>query len=322
MIVVVAVANEEQQTQAVTRMTTNHPCTRLTLVVYRLTDDERAHPDQYPVNYLRNLGLEQVQTSHVLVVDVDFVPSMGLASRIHEALTAEQKLLDADKAPLALVVPAFERVMDCSTVHDNHHCQQLLQTNSSFLPETFEALQHCVESKDCRVFQSTNNRDGHGSTRSQEWLQRQWYEDNNKDEATQHRVRRISCFESLRYEPYVVIEWCLPPATTTESARAVPFYDERFHGYGKNKIQHVQHLRLLGYQFGVLPQGFLIHNPHADSLVKETWNNRTASDLHASMDALYPAFLHELLDLLTRNNAHEKKSYTIVEQCQRQRKSK
>ena len=49
-------------------------------------------------------------------------------------------------------------------------------------------------------------------------------------------MRPIECFRSNRYEPYVVI-----------SMAQMPLYDERFAGYGKNKIQHVSHLRRMGY---------------------------------------------------------------------------
>ena len=49
-------------------------------------------------------------------------------------------------------------------------------------------------------------------------------------------VRPIECFRSNRYEPYVVV-----------SMAQMPLYDERFAGYGKNKIQHVSHLRRMGY---------------------------------------------------------------------------
>ena len=46
-----------------------------------------------------------------------------------------------------------------------------------------------------------------------------------------------------RYEPYLVVR-AGPPT---------PLYDERFTGYGKNKIEHVTHLRWAGWRFAVLP---------------------------------------------------------------------
>ena len=51
---------------------------------------------------------------------------------------------------------------------------------------------------------------------------------------------------------------------------ATPFFDERFVGYGKNKIQWIQHLRLLGFTFHVMPKIFVIHCPHEDSTARRT----------------------------------------------------
>jgi hypothetical protein len=46
------------------------------------------------------------------------------------------------------------------------------------------------------------------------------------------------------------------------------YYDERFMA-GKNKIQHVAHLRVHGYQFAILPEGFIVHYPHRESKAKK-----------------------------------------------------
>mmetsp|Transcript_16259 Transcript_16259/g.30766 ORF Transcript_16259/g.30766 Transcript_16259/m.30766 type:complete len:105 (-) Transcript_16259:86-400(-) len=51
-----------------------------------------------------------------------------------------------------------------------------------------------------------------------------------------------------------------------------PYYDERFHGYGKNKIQNIVHLQFKGYAFSVIPAlGFLTHHPHPHSKAMEKW---------------------------------------------------
>ena len=39
-------------------------------------------------------------------------------------------------------------------------------------------------------------------------------------------------------------------------------FDERFVGYGKNKVQLLVHLRRAGYAFDVLGGGFVVHFPH------------------------------------------------------------
>ena len=38
-----------------------------------------------------------------------------------------------------------------------------------------------------------------------------------------------------------------------------------FYGYGKNKIEHISHLRYSGFEFYVLPRSFLCHFPHPHS---------------------------------------------------------
>lgn len=47
----------------------------------------------------------------------------------------------------------------------------------------------------------------------------------------------------------------------------MPLYDERFVGYGWNKVQWIEHLRRFGYQFYVFNKGFIIHCPHPEFYV-------------------------------------------------------
>ena len=76
-----------------------------------------------------------------------------------------------------------------------------------------------------------------------------------------------------------------------------PYYDERFHGYGNNKIQHIKHLRARGYRFGVIPAlGFLTHHPHPVSSAKKLWTRekRKEEGLHMKMRALSDQYKTEL----------------------------
>lgn len=325
-------------------------CPQLELIVYQLDEETEVSPEQYPINVLRNMALDLVETSHILVLDVDFVPSQNLHETIRSVLLQNlwKSKDDTTDANYAVVVPAFERVLlePCTSDAD---CKQHLRMDSSFIPHTFEDLKRCYESKGCIVFQSKNNWDGHSSTRSLEWLNRRWYDDdaieeiNKKGNDTQ-MIRSIECFDSLRYEPYVAIRWCptgkqasATQATNVKSeldyanasdamnnrkhdlqtvARPIaPYYDERFHGYGKNKIQHISHLRILGYKFRVLPEGFIVHNPHLESKVKETWNDMKASTLHREMDELYEKYLKELVDKYIKGS--EQMPQSIVGPCKR-----
>jgi Glycosyl-transferase for dystroglycan len=280
--------------------TTTTSCSDLELLQYMASDAE-SDIGNYPVNRLRNLGLDRVRTSHILILDVDFVPSRNLDETIRAGLTQQQmvrtqhpELNLASEDRQALIVPAFERVppQPCDT---ETACGAYLLANSSFLPQTFSDLKDCHAKKDCSVFQSQVSWDSHYSTRSQSWLEEKWYYHN--DDGEKRNLKSLDCFHSLRYEPYVVLRWCprlADPTASSSSTPVAPYYDERFYGYGKNKIELISHLRFMGYQFAILPEGFIVHNPHPESAVKQTWNNRDGSTLHSTMDKLYPDFLKEI----------------------------
>jgi hypothetical protein len=80
-----------------------------------------------------------------------------------------------------------------------------------------------------------------------------------------------------------------------------PYYDERFHGYGKNKMQHILHLQKTGYAFSVIPSiGFLTHHPHPVSQNRKYWKKMSSAEedspknLKAKMKRLYSKFRNEL----------------------------
>ena len=287
-------------------------CPHMTLIPYMLSPAEDESPELYPVNVMRNIGLDAVETSHVLMADVDFVPSDHLQETIRSALLLlltqhsdnHDDNHDDDHDKHALVVPVFERLPSTPPCTTNENCLQPLLQNSSFIPHDFAQLTTCLKDEDCIVFQSNNNPAGHSSTRSGEWLQKKWYQEddndnNNNNKTKTKKLRTLDCFDTARYEPYVVLRWCpTDPRQPQQQRRPVaPYYDERFHGYGKNKIELVQHLRLMGYRFSVLPEGgFMVHSPHVESRVKQRWNAVEDSDLHGDMDRLYRDFLKELVD--------------------------
>jgi len=195
---------------------------------------------------------------------------------------------------LAVVVPVFQRrVRSCSSVAD---CRALVaQTNP--IPASLEELQQCVtgiipapatettleanssrslrsRSGNCIVFQAESNYHGHSTTRSSDWLA-----------ASAHWPvpQPITCIDSIRYEPYLVLSTWGP---------ATPRYDEQFTGYGKNKIQFVNHLRVAGFKFSVLPREFLVHFPHPFSPAKLTWLQNTTLRKH--VDTQFASFMKKL----------------------------
>ncbi|XP_055927161.1 xylosyl- and glucuronyltransferase LARGE2s-like [Argiope bruennichi] len=55
-----------------------------------------------------------------------------------------------------------------------------------------------------------------------------------------------------KYEPYVILR----------KTNSVPYYDERFSGYGMNKVTHVTELFAANFTFTVLPDMWVLHLPH------------------------------------------------------------
>ena len=247
-------------------------CPQLKIIPYY--GGSEIDPGKYPVNKLRNIGLDALETYHYLMVDIDFVPSEQLGVSIHESFQHVTGNRDA------MVVPAFEKWdMRYHEATDQYH--QIFHEDPNFIPSIFDELKKCMnaarDQPRCYVFQRIFNPPGHETTKSEEWLEKKWM--------VNGKPRSIHCFEGDRYEPYVLLRWC---------SGSTPYYDERFEGYGKNKIEYIAHLRYVGYQFIVLPgPGFIIHVPHEQSSAKNSWIEND-NGLHKNMDELYYNFLKDL----------------------------
>ncbi|KAL7518174.1 hypothetical protein ACHAWX_003026 [Stephanocyclus meneghinianus] len=282
-------------------------CPQMTVLTHVHDEgDEKGDSSTYPVNLLRNKGLDAVTTSHILIMDVDLIPSSDLSHVIIDNLVDQITIYNQTqprekngglRIPMqAIIVPAFERKIEIPCP-DIESCKSYMKNDPNFLPSLFYELKECVENEDCIVFQSDMNWEGHHTTDSEKWLNKQWYEvesaEDKSSSSKARRIRQIKCFDSLRYEPYVVMPWC-PPSSSETPRPMTPYYDERFYGYGKNKIQHISHLRFRGFQFSVLPQSFVVHHPHPESSVKQVWNNQKENTLHGKMDKLYRKYITEL----------------------------
>ncbi|KAI8494752.1 hypothetical protein Bbelb_273570 [Branchiostoma belcheri] len=67
----------------------------------------------------------------------------------------------------------------------------------------------------------------------------------------EEQVYPVSTYQD-KFEPYLVLRM----------SSSLPLYDERFSGYGMNKVTHTMELLAAGYQFLVLPNVWAIHVPH------------------------------------------------------------
>ncbi|KAJ1453249.1 glycosyl-transferase for dystroglycan-domain-containing protein [Pelagophyceae sp. CCMP2097] len=230
------------------------------------TAEETEDANLYPVNKLRNTAIDAVETSHYMAIDADFWPNAALYAN----------LLNATQYPakLALVVPAFQ-IVPFAKKSDCRHGADCMEQFEHLAPQTFKQLLVCVESANCDVFNVVQNMGGHSSTGYLEWFKQT------------DQLRMLPCVASERWEPYVMLR---------KAVEDRPRYDERYTGYGKNKISHTLELRLRNYTFAVLQDAYLTHVPHPSSEAKQHFSAATSSD----SDATHRARMNDLFEKLAK----------------------
>lgn len=202
----------------------------------------------YPVNAMRNRALAAARTDVVLLLDVDFWPSAELGELASSA-RKYASLREATAARNAIVLPAFE-TRDSGGVGVEAARDAALDGKSA-------AAQMYRDGR-LKAFHADRYRAGHRATDYAKWL-----------EAT--RPYRVRYEEG--YEPYILV-----------ARAAVPWYDERFVGYRKNKVVHLLHLASLGVQFVIHPHAFAVHAPHPRA---RTWKVTHTTGLWEQLAAMY-----------------------------------
>lgn len=202
----------------------------------------------YPVNSMRNRALAGADTDVVLLLDVDFWPSAELA----ELMANPRKyasLLQAVNQRTAVVLAAFESG----------------ETGSIGVEQAREAVLRgkigaAAMSRDGRLkpFHTDRYRAGHRATDYARWT-------------TAKQPYSVRYEEG--YEPYVLV-----------SRRFVPWYDERFIGYRKNKVVHLLHVSTLGLKFVAHPNAFVVHSPHPRA---RTWKVTRKTGLWDQLATIY-----------------------------------
>ena len=82
------------------------------------------------------------------------------------------------------------------------------------------------------------------------------------------------------YEPYVMAH-----------RKYIPWYDERFKGYRKNKVVHLMHMHALGMNFVVTPRAYVVHVPHKEA---NTWHVTQATGTWKKLQRLYDVVKEEI----------------------------
>ncbi|XP_075738255.1 xylosyl- and glucuronyltransferase LARGE2s isoform X2 [Rhipicephalus microplus] len=198
----------------------------------------------YPVNMLRNVALQQVNTPFVFLTDIDFLPMHGLYEYLKRSVFA----LGIESSRKALIVPAFET-----------------QRYRLSFPKTKAELLSMLDMGTLFTFRYHVWQKGHAPTNYAKW----------RTATTPYLVNW-----EPNFEPYVVVK------------RDVPEYDKRFVGFGWNKVSHIMELHAQGYEFVVLPNGFMVHMPHAPSL--DIARFRSSSQYRKCLSLLKSEFARDL----------------------------
>ena len=189
------------------------------------------YDDMYPINNLRNLALDAATSQMVLLVDVDFVPSPQLASLCSGVGPGP----DMQKSSISYA----EAHSLCSDGAVLVVPAFEVEENLAALPSTQHELASLWQEHRAEGFHVSNFPKGHSPTDFERWF-------------SASSPYTIDYQE--HFEPYVIACRVL-----------VPRYDERFRGYGMNKISHLYEIAAAGATFAVLPHVFLTAREHARS---------------------------------------------------------
>ena len=245
---------------------TPNTCALRVELVGQVIEDERAQP--YPINALRNRAMSLAQSPLVFVLDVDFVasPRLGMPGDGYRDPEVWARLMALASDRGAVVVPAFELVdgHQMEAYIGEHLVKSLVTGGKAGLRKAYK--QELVGAFNARDFEA-----GHGPTNTSRWIR-------SKDP---HAVYKVDYQD--KYEPFVVL------ARTT-----APAADERFVGYGANKLMFVKSLEAAGFRFVVHGSGFVVHVPHPKTSMANRFIAHRKGSSRDPMDVLRDIVEEEL----------------------------
>ncbi|CBK20005.2 uncharacterized protein [Blastocystis hominis] len=93
----------------------------------------------------------------------------------------------------------------------------------------------------------------------------------------------------------------------------LPRFDERFINYGYNKVQWLEHLRWVGFDFQVLTRGFAVDVPHAHSRHWARFVEQLYGKLEPGQSRVIP--MQSLYDQFQRELRRNFTSRQVVKKC-------
>ncbi|CAK8679655.1 unnamed protein product [Clavelina lepadiformis] len=175
----------------------------------------------FPHNVLRNAARSGVLTQHVLLVDIDVMPNVGLRSQFLEFAERKSLFKKGGGDQTAYVLPVFE-----------------VKKGFPF-PRNKNQLLQGVEDGTVRPFHNETCWWCHKTENFDEW---------RKIQQTEKLDVAFAAEWDKSWEPFYIAH------------RSVPMFDERFKQYGFDRIQQICEMHVAGYDFVVLDNAFLTHH--------------------------------------------------------------
>ncbi|KAK9825605.1 hypothetical protein WJX74_010038 [Apatococcus lobatus] len=208
----------------------------------------------YPYNALRNQALARAGSDVILAVDADFLVVPGLHEKLSGSDAAKALLEDLTMRRQVVVLPAFETDAALGIDAGAQIAVKAQTGTKQQLQQMYEARQVIQFAEFYPV--------GHRSTNYPKFF----------NSSTPYAVK----FKT-GYEPYILV-----------SRRAMPWYDERFRGYGWDKVMQLYQLDSMNFQFVVHPTAFVIHRPHIPSSgYNHTFTGEAYTKKHKPTDHLW-----------------------------------
>mmetsp|Transcript_521 Transcript_521/g.1388 ORF Transcript_521/g.1388 Transcript_521/m.1388 type:complete len:455 (-) Transcript_521:411-1775(-) len=231
-------------------------CQLRVLLAHEVFAEERA-TTLYPVNALRNYARLLADTPLVANIDVDMLPSASLSKALAEGWdstsdaaasgsksgapgSASSLLSLMSEKEAVVVIPAFETLCGGPAYAD-----ELSVAGKQQLSEAID--KECLQPFRNKVAPACHNVTDFA----------RWFGMREEGGGT---VKEYAVQYQNEFEPWFI-----------SKRAATQWYDVRYRGYGKNKIQQVAHTAGRGAVFHVHPTGFLVHRPHPESAARKTF---------------------------------------------------